>query len=193
MKKREKMGVATLLLIFLLGYISQREEIPEEKPNLYTLHLNALSLESRECIDCHGDKSQETSLKEGVETPHKIHLTSEILNFECVTCHQKVDIQEGSAASLRRQVDVEFCAKCHSEFSEEMDVSYKEKDCIKCHSDWKEKMGELTFVNLESIQKTDCLKCHGGLPWYGEGRKLTSLVFFVFPFSMIFFVGRVRL
>ena len=32
----------------------------------------------------------------------------------CADCHQSVDLSEGSAAALRKQVDPQLCAGCHS-------------------------------------------------------------------------------
>ena len=104
---------------------------PTPKPaavNLQALHLEAGSLQAEQCIGCHGNKAEETSLSDEVATPHNIHLTNELLKFQCNTCHQQVDLTEGSANSLRRQVDVELCAKCHSPFPSEMDSGFKELD-----------------------------------------------------------------
>ena len=84
------------------------------------------------------------------------------------TCHQRVDLAEGSATGLRRQVDVELCATCHSPFPSEMDASFKDQDCTTCHADWQEKMQGATVVKLEAITAEDCLTCHGGHPWYQE-------------------------
>lgn len=137
--------------------------------NLQALHLEAGSLQAEQCIACHGNKAEETSLSDEVATPHNVHLTNELLKFQCTTCHQQVDLAGGSATSLRRQVDVDLCAKCHSPFPSKMDAGFKELDCTTCHGDWQTKMEEVSaIVNLDAITADVCLTCHGGHPWYQQ-------------------------
>lgn len=139
-------------------------------PSLEVLHLEPSTVSLAQCFRCHGDKAREESLDPLVPTAHRVHLTSSLLNVECVTCHQSVDLLQGSAASLRKQVDVELCVACHSPFPSVMQAEWKELDCTTCHSDWQERMAEVALVNLDAITAEDCLKCHGGAAWYQERR-----------------------
>lgn len=140
---------------------------PTLEANPVELHRAAAKVDPSQCISCHGNKAEEESLSTEVEPPHRIHLTNELLTLQCTTCHTSVDLTGGSAASLRKQVDVKLCAKCHSPFPSEMDASFKELDCTTCHGDWQEKMKEVsTIVNLAAITPDDCLTCHGEHPWY---------------------------
>jgi len=86
--------------------------------------------------------------------------------MECITCHKSVDLLQGSAASLRRQVAVELCATCHSPFPSVMQSDQQKLDCTSCHADWQKRMSKATWVNLNAITAKDCLKCHGGAAWY---------------------------
>jgi hypothetical protein len=44
-----------------------------------------------------------------------VHLESKLATPKnCVDCHASVDLREGSAAALRKQVDSQICAGCHS-------------------------------------------------------------------------------
>lgn len=139
-------------------------------PNLPILHQEASTVPVERCIQCHGDKAREESQDPLYPTAHRVHLTSALLNVECTTCHQSADLLQGSAASLRKQVDVELCATCHSPFPSMMQPAWKNLDCTTCHSDWQERMAEATLVNLDAITAQDCLKCHGGAAWYQERR-----------------------
>lgn len=139
---------------------------PTPVRSLETLHLEASTLTTAQCIGCHGNKADEVSLDPTFPTAHRVHLTSTLLNVKCITCHQRVDLLQGSAASLRRQVDVELCATCHSPFPSVMQPAWRNLDCTTCHSNWRERMSEVTLVNLDAITAQDCLKCHGGAAWY---------------------------
>ncbi|MFQ5858022.1 MAG: cytochrome c3 family protein [Anaerolineae bacterium] len=139
-------------------------------PPLETMHIEAATLTPAWCIACHGNKADEVSLDPAYPTAHRVHLTSALLILECTTCHQSVDLLQGSAASLRKQVDVELCATCHSPFPSVMQSEWQNLDCTGCHANWQERMARATLVNLDAITAQDCLKCHGGAAWYQERR-----------------------
>ncbi len=179
MRKQWIILVLIITISIVLGCVEKQPAAPTPTPtpkvtpaeNLIPLHLNAASISSDKCKGCH-DVLKETSLKADIKPPHVVHLTSPLLKFECNTCHKSVDLNEKSSAAVRKQVDPDFCAKCHSPFSTKMDPANKNKDCTMCHSNYKVKMeakGVNAFVNLDSITTTDCLKCHGDAPWYIGG------------------------
>ena len=71
------------------------------------------------CVGCHFDKELETSLDEAIPGFHAAKLAmpaipGETLNAKCLYCHPNVDLFEGSAGNLRRNVDVKVCSKCHA-------------------------------------------------------------------------------
>ncbi len=164
-------GITAILgWIQIQGITPTSASTPESTPseNIILMHLNAASISGEKCRECH-DVLKETSLQPDINPPHVVHLTSGVLKFECNTCHLSVDLKEKSGATLRKQVDTAFCAKCHSPFSIKMDPDNKDKDCTICHSNYKLKMeakGVDAFVNIDSITKIDCLKCHGSAAWY---------------------------
>lgn len=139
-------------------------------PGLLTLHREASTVPPEQCIQCHGNKTDEQSLDPVFPTAHRVHLTSSLLNFQCTACHQSVDVLWGSAASLRKQVNVTLCATCHSPFPSVMQPAWRNLDCTTCHANWQTRMAGATFVNLGAITAQDCLKCHGGAAWYLERR-----------------------
>jgi len=94
--------------------------------NLVDLHANAGKLGNKECLTCHAGIPKEVSLNKECGTKdialskkckkyHRVHLESKLATPKnCADCHQSIDLRNGSAAALRRQVDPQICAGCHS-------------------------------------------------------------------------------
>lgn len=83
--------------------------------NLIELHKNAGNLNNKDCLSCHASVQKETALNKKYKTYMRLHLESRLdTPKNCADCHQSVDLREGSAAALRKQVDPELCAGCHS-------------------------------------------------------------------------------
>lgn len=161
---RVDIGDAARIAFFVVEKTFFLREPPQVS---YELHADLSSVRSQECLVCHSNIPQESSLDPtNVTAVHPTHLNSNWLKFECNTCHKKVDLDDRSAEALRKNVDPEFCATCHSPFPvPPMEESYKELDCITCHADWKDRMVNATYVNFSAIEanptNTTCLYCHG--------------------------------
>lgn len=83
--------------------------------NLIDLHNNAGKLSSKECLACHANIKSDVPLNKKFKTFHRVHLESKLgTPKNCSDCHQSVDLREGSATALRKQVDPQLCAGCHS-------------------------------------------------------------------------------
>ncbi len=83
--------------------------------NLIDLHKNAGKLSAKECLACHGNIKKDVSLNKKIKTFHRTHLESKLATpKKCADCHQSIDLRGGSAAALRKQVDPQICAGCHS-------------------------------------------------------------------------------
>lgn len=97
-----------------------------ERPELLGIHQDAGLWLSGVCINCHGDKTsgsadpqtgkEEISLDPDIPTFHAVHMDNPLLNLECTTCHASVDLLEGSSEHLRKQVNVEICQICHTDY-----------------------------------------------------------------------------
>lgn len=131
--------------------------------NLVFLHKEAKA-HAADCTGCHGDRKTETGTDGKTKSSHTLHLTSLLLRFNCVSCHQSVDLREGSAANLRKQVNPEFCARCHSALPTVKAHTEKAKTmCAKCHAGWRKQMAESApDVALDKVGTKDCYGCHGG-------------------------------
>jgi hypothetical protein len=140
--------------------------------NLISVHSQARS-HAEQCTSCHGDRKQELGTDGKTKTSHALHLSSPLLKFSCVFCHPTVDLRQGSAATLRKQVSPELCASCHSAWPEaKMHTEKTREMCVQCHADWKEAMaGTASYVALDRITASDCYGCHGGRTLYARATK----------------------
>lgn len=82
--------------------------------NLIELHRNPGSSTNQQCLNCHKNILQDKTAKPKIKTFHRLHLQSKLETpKKCQECHQSVDMREGSAGALRKQVDPSICAGCH--------------------------------------------------------------------------------
>ncbi len=83
--------------------------------NLIELHKNAGNRSNKECLACHSSIKKDVSLNKNFKTFMRLHLESKLETPKnCADCHPSVDLREDSAGSLRKQVDPQLCAGCHS-------------------------------------------------------------------------------
>lgn len=101
------------LAVFLLVFVPSLCYAGEA--NLVALHERAADLPKKECLSCHGALLKETTSNKKFKTMHRLHLESKRdTPKECSFCHKSVDLREGSAGALRKQVDPSVCSDCHS-------------------------------------------------------------------------------
>ncbi len=104
----------SLLIGCLLLLLSVATAGAAEK-NLVELHQNAGKMTNKECLACHANITKDVTLNRKFKTMHRLHLESKLgTPKNCADCHQSVDVRNGSAAALRKQVDPQICAGCHS-------------------------------------------------------------------------------
>jgi len=93
--------------------------------NLVAVHDVTSKSYDKACLACHLDKLGESSLaattpgyhkrKMGLNSAGKPIIPGNTPDEKCVFCHRTVDMSPNrSAGNLRRQVDVAFCAGCHT-------------------------------------------------------------------------------
>jgi hypothetical protein len=95
---------------------------PEPQPvavkNVRAVHDSASPQYDPECVKCHGDVLEEQSLDARVPGVHPVMLpqVGGESDAVCVKCHESVDFDHGgSAANVRRNVDVQLCSACHTQ------------------------------------------------------------------------------
>ena len=116
MKSGWRLASAVLMLpaaCFLLQIVVAGAEAASG--NLVELHRNAGKQSNKECLSCHANVVKDKTLNKKFKTMHRLHLESKLdTPKKCSECHQSVDLREGSASALRKQVDPGVCADCHS-------------------------------------------------------------------------------
>lgn len=139
----------------------------DRTPTLIQMHQTAGQFDESFCIDCHEDTLGDSDPPAEFASPHLLHFDSELLNFQCVDCHQVVDISQGTAGGLRKQVSPILCANCHRTITHQFAAVYEENSCEDCHEDWLTQKERNSFtasvINLDAITSDDCAVCHGGL------------------------------
>ena len=104
----KKMLILCLVLLFAAT-------VGAAEKNLIDLHKNAGKMSTKECLACHGNIKKDVSANKKFKTFHRVHLESKLATpKQCSDCHQSIDMRDGSAAALRKQVDPQLCAGCHS-------------------------------------------------------------------------------
>jgi nitrate/TMAO reductase-like tetraheme cytochrome c subunit len=105
----KKLLIGCLLLLFSFTIAEAAEK------NLVELHKNAGKTSNKECLACHGNIKKDVSLDKKYKMFHRVHLESKKdTPKNCIDCHQSIDLRNGSGAALRKQVDPQICAGCHS-------------------------------------------------------------------------------
>jgi hypothetical protein len=89
---------------------------------------------------------------------HKVHLESKLSTpRNCTECHWKTDLRNGSAVSLRKQVDPQLCTGCHSGGVKGANVLFayavvdEKQNLVDMHKD------------AAKLGTKDCLECHEGI------------------------------
>ena len=115
--------IPAMLFAASMGYA---KDVTTAPVNLIELHAHAESATNNDCLACHASITTEVSdskacLKQDAQTLkrckkyHRVHLESKLSTpKECADCHKSVDLRNGSAGALRRQVDPDRCDDCHS-------------------------------------------------------------------------------
>ncbi|HEY6871654.1 MAG TPA: hypothetical protein VI298_02885 [Geobacteraceae bacterium] len=99
--------VVTCLLLMASGAAAAER-------NLVELHKNAAAMTNKQCLKCHGNILSGKTANSKLKTMHRLHLESKLgTPKRCAACHASVDLREGSAGALRKQVDPQVCAGCH--------------------------------------------------------------------------------
>lgn len=102
------------VLIFCLVLLPIASVSASER-NLIELHKNAGKMSNKECLACHAQIVKQVPLNPKFKMFHRVHLESrKATPKNCSDCHQSVDVRNGSAAALRKQVDPQLCDGCHS-------------------------------------------------------------------------------
>ena len=86
--------------------------------NIIAIHDISSKQYNKNCLECHADIPNAKSLDPSIAPAAHVAM----FDFapgkpgddkQCIWCHQTVDLVQGSAGNLRKQVDATLCAMCH--------------------------------------------------------------------------------
>lgn len=177
------MAVAIAGTVFVAGF-AVTAVFAVYNGNDIAAHTSSATITNAECVACHGQKAFEPSLDVNTYSAHKRHLYSAFLRFTsmgdgCARCHVATDIEQGSGATVNKQVDVKVCASCHGKFPVSAHgVDYavtSPRGCTgttSCHKAGGANDPAIAHVAAGYVNtyfaasRTYCTKCHGGLDFY---------------------------
>ncbi len=128
-------------------------------------------------------------------TFHQRHLSgplaTELMEMQCITCHQSNDPREETAGSSadgptaivqRKMVDPNICLMCHGQFPWKVMTGLSgpwsesgemfANNCMACHVAFRTQRHQVNFLRTEAIETAgmadgdSCYGCHGGRAWY---------------------------
>jgi hypothetical protein len=120
MFNKRKTAIALLAVVFLLSWIpnilaDDDDSIDPEK-NIIAIHNSKSDQYDKDCTECHADILSAQSLEPAIPNVHVAMIPftpGEKDEKTCVVCHRTVDLLQGSAGNIRKQVKAKLCAMCH--------------------------------------------------------------------------------
>ncbi len=108
-------------LTLLSGQTSAAEKtriLQSSAPDISAIHNPTSGSFNKNCIGCHSEVMPRRTADKNVKNAHAVMLpfvsgSKRASNEVCVSCHTSTDVQQQSAAQLRRNVSVSSCATCH--------------------------------------------------------------------------------
>jgi hypothetical protein len=117
--REDRIGEKFLVVCFLLSAFAAMAVAAAKSAgppkNLIELHKSLAKMTNAQCLACHSGIKTGVSLNAKIKTFHRLHLESKRETPKsCSDCHESVDLRNASGAELRKQVDPQVCAVCHS-------------------------------------------------------------------------------
>lgn len=93
-----------------------------DTPDLAAIHDAKSPVFDKNCLGCHGDIMQRTTLNPKIKEAHAAMIPFApgydakvgVTNENCISCHGKVDLVRHSGEQIRKNADVASCGACHS-------------------------------------------------------------------------------
>jgi cytochrome c5 len=119
---KRKMAIGLLagvsFFVWIPNILADDDDNPiDPRKNIIAIHDSSSGEYNKRCSECHADIRNGQSLAPSIPAAHVA-----MFDFapgkpgddkQCIWCHRTVDLVQGSAGSLRKQVDATLCAMCH--------------------------------------------------------------------------------
>jgi cytochrome c5 len=115
---KRKTAIGLLAGVYLFTWVPNILADDEGTVNLIAVHDSSSGEYNKRCSECHTDILSEQSLKPSIAPAAHVAM----FDFapgkpgddkQCGWCHRTVDLVQGSAGNIRKQVDATLCAMCH--------------------------------------------------------------------------------
>jgi hypothetical protein len=121
-KRKTAIGLLAMvsLLIWIPNILADDDDRIDPGKNLIAIHDSSSNQYNKKCNECHADIRNAQSLDPAIPNVHVA-----MFDFaagkpgddkQCIWCHRTVDLVQGSAGNIRKQVDATICAMCHGPF-----------------------------------------------------------------------------
>ena len=120
-----KMAIGLLAGVYLFAWIpnilaDDDDDQIDPRKNIIAIHDSESEQYDQKCNECHADIRNAQSLDHSIPNAHVA-----MFDFapgkpgddkQCIWCHRTVDLEQGSAGNIRKQVDATLCTMCHGPF-----------------------------------------------------------------------------
>jgi hypothetical protein len=136
---KRKMAIGLLTGVYLFTWVPNILADDEGTVNLIAVHDSSSGEYNKRCSECHTAILSEQSLKPSIAPAAHVAM----FDFapgkpgddkQCGWCHRTVDLVEGSAGNIRKQVDATLCTMCHGPAGPGNQFLY-DLACAACHKD----------------------------------------------------------
>ena len=122
MFNKRKTAIGLLAMVSLFIWIpnilaDDDDDQIDPRKNIIAIHDSSSEEYKKKCSECHADIRSTQSLEPSIPAAHVA-----MFDFapgkpgddkQCIWCHRTVDLVQGSAGNIRKQVDATLCTMCH--------------------------------------------------------------------------------
>ncbi len=120
---KRKMVIGLLAGVYLFALVLNifaEDEVIDPRKNIIAIHDSSSEQYDKNCLECHADILSAKSLDPTIAPAAHVAM----FDFapgkpgddkQCIFCHRTVDLVQGSAGNIRKQVDATLCAMCHGQ------------------------------------------------------------------------------
>jgi hypothetical protein len=118
---KRKMVIGLLAGVYLFALVLNifaEDEVIDPRKNIIAIHDSSSGQYDKNCLECHADILSAKSLDTLIAPAAHVAM----FDFapgkpgddkQCIWCHRTVDLVQGSAGNIRKQVDATLCTMCH--------------------------------------------------------------------------------
>jgi mono/diheme cytochrome c family protein len=118
---KRKMAIGLLAGAYLFAWVpnilADDDDRRDPGQNIIAIHDSSSRQYDKKCNECHADIRNAQSLEPSIPNVHVVMFDfapgKQSDDKQCIWCHRTVDLVQGSAGNIRKQVKATLCAMCH--------------------------------------------------------------------------------